>query len=160
MWHAKAGSCFLFTAIAWPSHPTTLEFFSCSFRFWTILDFVSILSKFMFQPSMYTCIFCEAVIAIVWIKVRLAVVGLTWLPGVCEKKFQSWSNVCPPFCLSQLNAGTVNHFQLFHLFCTQFYFLPWWNCTDLGLIDMFLTNQNTGVVAGLDTNTYPFTAGK
>ena len=31
------------------------------------------------------CIFCEAVIVYVQIKVRLAVVSLTWLPGVCEK---------------------------------------------------------------------------
>ena len=61
-----------------PTHPPTLCFA------WPIFDFVSILSKFMFWTSMYTCIFCEVVIVIVWIKVRLAVVGLTWLPGVCE----------------------------------------------------------------------------
>ena len=51
-----------------------------------VLDLI--LGKFMFWPSMYTCIFCEAVIFIMWIKVRLAVVGLTWLPGVWEESIK------------------------------------------------------------------------
>ena len=66
-----------------------------------------------------------------------------------DKEFQSSFKFCPPFCLSELKVGAVNHFQFhrfalnFTFFCTQFHLF----CTDLGLIDMFLTNQNAEIVA-------------
>ena len=44
-----------------------------------------LLPKILAIYTIKTFIFCEAVIVIVWIKVRLAVVGLTWLQEVCEK---------------------------------------------------------------------------
>ena len=71
------------------------------------------------------------------------------------KEIQSCFKFCPPFCLSELKVGAVNLFQL-HRFCTQLHvfalnytFLHSITlfCTDLGLIDMFLTNQNAEIVA-------------
>ena len=71
------------------------------------------------------------------------------------KEFQSLFNFWPSFCLSELKVGTVNHlnFTVLHsisLFCTQFQLFALnftFFCTDLGLIDMLLTNPNAEIVA-------------
>ena len=46
-----------------------------------------ILGKFMFLNFHVNFYICEAIIVIVRIKVRLTVVGLTWLPEVFDKWF-------------------------------------------------------------------------
>ena len=65
------------------------------------------------------------------------------------------------FVQAQSQVGAVSLFQLHHfalnytflhsitLFCTQLHFfaLNYTFCTDLGLIEMFLTNQNAEIVA-------------
>ena len=56
------------------------------------------------------------------------------------KQFQSSFNFCPPFCLSELKVA-VNHFNFTVLHSISLL------CTDLGLIDMLLTNQNAEIVA-------------
>ena len=73
----------------------------------------------------------------------LAHFALTNFVSLCIKilftEFQSSSNICPPFCLSKLNfVGAVNHF-LISLFCTHFHLIALF--TDLGLIDMFLSQS-------------------
>ena len=70
------------------------------------------------------------------------------------KEFQSSSNFCPPYCLSQLNfVGAVKHFS-FHCFALNFTVLHSISLfctgemalfTDLGLIDMH--SQNAEIVA-------------
>ena len=50
-------------------------------------------------------------------------------------------NFCPPFCLSELKAGAVNHLNFTVLHSISLF------CTDLRLIDMLLTNQNAEIVA-------------
>ena len=69
-------------------------------------------------------------------------------------KFQSLFNFCLPVCSPELKVGAVNHFNFtflhsISLFCTQFHLfaLNFTFCTDLGLIDMLLTNQNAEIVA-------------
>ena len=63
-------------------------------------------------------------------------------------ELQSWFKFCPPFCLPELKVGAVNLFQL-HRFALNYTFLHSIThfCTDLGLIDMFLINQNADIVA-------------
>ena len=63
-------------------------------------------------------------------------------------------NFYPSFCLSELKVGAVNHFNItvlhsISLFALNFTFLHSISlfCTDLGLIDMLLTNQNAEIVA-------------
>ena len=62
MWHVRAGSCFLLTTIAWPSHLPTLEFFSCSFHFWMILDCdswqVHVLTLHVYLYILWSCSDC------------------------------------------------------------------------------------------------------
>ena len=80
-----------------------------------------------------------------------------------DKEFQSSFKFCPPFCLSELKVGAVNHFQ-FHRFalnftflhsvsllCSQVHFfaLKLTICTDLALTEMFLNNQNAEIVASI-----------
>ena len=50
-------------------------------------------------------------------------------------------NFCPPFCLSELKVGAVNHFNFTVLHSISLF------CTDLGLIDVLLTNPNAEIVA-------------
>ena len=50
-------------------------------------------------------------------------------------------NFCPPFCLSELKVGAVNHINFTVLHSISLF------CTDLGLIDVLLTNQNAEIVA-------------
>ena len=70
-------------------------------------------------------------------------------PGEVNKEFQSSFNFCRPLCLSEFKVRAVNHFNF--TFCTQLHFFALnftflysisLFCTDLGLIDMFLTNHN------------------
>ena len=62
-------------------------------------------------------------------------------PKSAYEDFQSSFNFCPPFCLSELKVGAVNHFDFTVLHSISLF------CTDLGLIDMLLTNQNAETVA-------------
>ena len=64
------------------------------------------------------------------------------------KELQTWFKFCPTFCLSELKVGAVNLFQL-HVFALNYTFLHSITlfCTDLELIDRFLTNQNAEIVA-------------
>ena len=65
-----------------------------------------------------------------------------------SKEFQSSFNFSLQFCLSELKVGAANHFQL-HSFALNYTFLHSITllCTDLGLIYMLLTNQNTEIVS-------------
>ena len=72
---------------------------------------------------------------------------LYWNVG---KEFQSLFNFCRPFCLSELKVGAANHFQTQSQFFSlnyTFLLLITLFCTDLRLIDRFLTNQNAEIVA-------------